>query len=100
IFKFLSGNNIEHAYHEEIYRLTTTDGLTQVYNKRYFIESVERELSRSIRYERQLAVVMIDLDHFKAVNDTYGHLAGDMVLKLVAQHIKNNVRRDDVFARY
>ena len=100
IFKFLSGNNIEHAYHEEIYRLTTIDGLTQVFNKRYFMDNLEREMSRSFRYDRDLALIMFDLDHFKQVNDEYGHLAGDFVLKQVAQHINRNIRRDDVFCRY
>jgi len=100
IFKFLSGNNVEHAYHEEIYRLTTIDGLTQVFNKRYFMENIEREMSRSLRYSRNLSLVMLDLDHFKEVNDTYGHLAGDYVLKQVAQHINRNIRRDDIISRY
>ncbi len=100
IFKFLSGNNVENAYHEEIYRLTTTDGLTQVFNKRYFLESLEREMSRSLRYGRNMALVMLDLDHFKNVNDTFGHLAGDFVLKQVAQHINRNIRRDDIICRY
>ncbi|OIP40158.1 MAG: GGDEF domain-containing protein [Deltaproteobacteria bacterium CG2_30_63_29] len=100
IFKFLSGNNVENAYHEEIYRLTTIDGMTQVFNKRYFMEEIEREMSRSLRYGRNMALVMLDLDHFKLVNDTYGHLAGDFVLKQVAQHINRNIRRDDSLARY
>ena len=52
IFKFLSGGNIENAYHEEIYRLTTIDGLTQIYNKRYFLETLEREIARAQRYRR------------------------------------------------
>ena len=100
IFKFLSGTNIESAYHEEIYRLTTTDGLTQIFNKRYFVENLEREMSRSLRYDRDLGLVMFDLDHFKDVNDTYGHLTGDAVLKQVAQRIQTIIRRDDIFARY
>ena len=100
IFKFLTGSNIEASYHDEIYRLTTTDGLTQVYNKRYFLKEMEREMSRSIRYDRDLSLVMSDIDHFKAINDTYGHLAGDYVLKQVAQRIVGHIRRDDVFARY
>jgi diguanylate cyclase (GGDEF)-like protein len=100
IFKFLSGSNIESAYHEEIYRLTTTDGLTQVYNKRYFLETLEREISRSHRYGRDLTLLMMDLDHFKQVNDTYGHLAGDYVLKQAAQVIKAKSRREDFLARY
>jgi diguanylate cyclase (GGDEF)-like protein len=100
IFKFLSGSNIEAAYHDEIYRLTTTDGLTQTYNKRHFLKELEREMSRSLRHQRHLSLVMCDIDHFKSINDTYGHLAGDYVLKHVAQRILNNLRRDDVFARY
>lgn len=100
IFKFLIGTSIENAYHEEIYRLTTQDSLTQVFNKRYFMESLEREMSRALRYERQLALIIFDIDHFKHVNDEYGHLTGDFVLKQVATRIKEHIRRDDVFARY
>ena len=81
IFKFIAGGNIESAYHDEIYRLTTVDGLTQVFNRRYFEETVEREISRCHRYGRALSLVMVDIDHFKTINDTYGHLAGDHVLK-------------------
>jgi two-component system, cell cycle response regulator len=100
IFKFLSGGNIERAYHEEIYRLTTVDGLTQIFNKRYFMESLEREIARSSRYRRQLTLVMFDIDHFKRINDTYGHLAGDQVLKSLASTIKAKIRSEDLFARY
>jgi diguanylate cyclase (GGDEF)-like protein len=100
IFKFLSGNNIENAYHEEIYRLTTVDGLTQVYNKRYFIETLEREIGRAQRYRRDLSLIMFDIDHFKQINDTYGHLAGDHVLKQLAAVIKSRIRREDILARY
>src|SRR6266568_9084814 len=74
IFKFLSGGNIENAYHEEIYLLTTVDGLTQIYNKRYFLETLEREISRAHRYHRDLALILFDIDFFKNVNDTHGHL--------------------------
>ena len=100
ILKFLSGGNIEHSYHEEIYRLTTVDGLTQIFNKRYFMETLEREISRAQRYQRALSLIMFDLDHFKSVNDTYGHLAGDYVLKHLAGVISNRIRREDVLARY
>jgi two-component system, cell cycle response regulator len=100
IFKFLSGSNIENAYHEEIYRLTTIDGLTQVYNKRYFLETLEREIGRAQRYRRDLSLIMFDIDHFKQVNDTYGHLAGDYVLKQLAVVIKSRIRREDILARY
>ena len=100
IFKFLTGGNIENAYHEEIYRLTTIDGLTQIFNKRYFLETLEREIARSHRYRRELSLVMFDIDHFKKINDTYGHLAGDYVLKHLAQTVKTRIRREDCFARY
>ncbi|MBN9685065.1 MULTISPECIES: GGDEF domain-containing protein [unclassified Corallococcus] len=100
IFKFIAGGNIEAAYHDEIYRLTTMDGLTQIYNRRYFDEQLDREVSRSRRYERVLSLVMFDLDHFKDVNDTYGHLAGDSVLKQLASTVRTRIRREDVFARY
>jgi diguanylate cyclase (GGDEF)-like protein len=100
VFKFLRGGNIENAYHEEIYRLTTTDGLTQVYNKRYFLETLEREFARSSRYKRDLALVLFDVDHFKRVNDSHGHLAGDAVLKGLAQLVQRHVRKQDVLARY
>lgn len=100
IFKYIAGGNIEGQYHEEIYRLTTTDGLTQVYNKRYLLETLDREVSRCHRYGRDLSLVMMDIDHFKDINDTLGHLAGDGVLRQLAQLIKANTRREDVFGRY
>jgi diguanylate cyclase (GGDEF)-like protein len=100
IFKFLSGGNIERAYHEEIYRLTTVDGLTQIFNKRYFSEALAREIARASRYRRELSLVMFDLDHFKDVNDTHGHLAGDAVLKTLSLTVKAKIRTEDIFARY
>ncbi len=100
IFKFLTGDNIEHAYHEEIYRLKTTDGLTSAYNKRYFDEVLEREVHRFFRYERPLSLLMMDIDHFKRINDEYGHLAGDRVLSQLGLLISTNLRKEDTFSRY
>ncbi len=100
VFKFIAGGNIEALYHEEIYRLTILDGLTAVHNKRYLFEFLERELARASRYGRLLAVAMIDFDHFKVLNDTYGHLAGDHVLKRVAQLMEGQIRREELLARY
>jgi two-component system, cell cycle response regulator len=100
ILKFLTGGNIENAYHEEIYRLTTVDGLTQIYNKRYFMEVLDREISRAHRYGRTLSLIMFDIDHFKQVNDTFGHLAGDYVLRHLASVIKSRIRREDIMSRY
>ena len=81
MLKFLPGGNVEAQYHEEIYRLMTIDGLTQMHNKRHLHESLEREFARSKRYGKPFALVMFDIDHFKKINDTYGHLAGDDVLR-------------------
>jgi len=100
IFKFLVGSNIENAYHEEIYRLTTIDGLTQIFNKRYFVETLEREMGRAQRYRRQLSLIMFDIDHFKEINDNYGHLAGDHILRQLAATVKSRIRREDILARY
>ena len=100
ILKFLSGSDLESQYHETIYRMTIMDGLTSIHNKRYLIEQLEREISRATRHARPLTLVMIDIDHFKDVNDTLGHLAGDQVLKDVAQLAKSRLRPDDVIARY
>jgi diguanylate cyclase (GGDEF)-like protein len=100
IFKFIGGGNIEAQYHEEIYRLTTVDGLTQISNRRYFEDALEREVSRCHRYGRHLSLVMMDLDRFKEVNDSLGHLAGDQVLKRVAQTLREHIRREDTLARW
>jgi two-component system cell cycle response regulator len=100
VFKFIAGGDIEQLYHEEIYRLTTTDGLTQIFNKRYFLEQLEREMGRCQRYGRTLTLSMLDVDHFKEVNDTFGHLIGDQVLKQLATLLQGRIRREDLLARY
>jgi two-component system cell cycle response regulator len=103
IFKFLFGGelgSIEAQYHEEIYRLTIIDGLTQVYNKRYLLEFLDREMARCLRHGRELSLVLFDIDHFKKINDTYGHLAGDYVLRELAAALKSRIRKEECFARY
>ncbi len=99
ILKFMTGENVEVHYHEEIYRLMTVDGLTQIFNRRYFNEALEREVNRSKRYTRILSLIAFDLDHFKTINDTYGHLVGDSVLRVMASAVKPRLRREDIFAR-
>jgi diguanylate cyclase (GGDEF)-like protein len=100
IYRFLAGGNVEAEYHEEIYRLTIVDGLTEIHNKRYLMEFLDRELARSIRHHRPLALILFDLDHFKNVNDELGHLAGDYTLRELAACVKASVRREELFARY
>lgn len=100
IFKFLAGDNVETLFHEEIYQLTISDGLTQISNKRFFLEFLEREMGRCHRYSRALSLIMFDLDHFKNINDQNGHLAGDYVLREMAHLVKARVRREECFARY
>ena len=100
IFRFLAGGNVEADYHEVIYRLTIIDALTETHNKRFLLEFLDRELVRTSRHQRPLSLVMIDIDHFKAINDRLGHLAGDHALRELAARIKSNVRLDELFARY
>lgn len=100
IFRFLAGGNVEAEYHEEIYRLTIIDALTQAHNRRALLEFLDRELVRSQRHGRPVALILLDIDHFKSINDQFGHLAGDFALRELAQLIRSVVRREDLFARY
>jgi diguanylate cyclase (GGDEF)-like protein len=80
--------------------MTIVDGLTQAHNKRFLFEQMDKEISRARRYQRPLAMLMFDLDFFKKINDTYGHIAGDYVLREFAALVRGRIRRDEVFARY
>jgi two-component system cell cycle response regulator len=100
IYKFLFGSNVESAYHEAIHNMAIQDGMTGIHNKRYFTEFLDREIAVCSRHGHPLTLVMFDVDHFKKVNDTHGHLAGDAVLKDLAARIRPRIRREDLFARY
>ncbi|HWG42720.1 MAG TPA: GGDEF domain-containing protein [Gemmataceae bacterium] len=100
IYRFLAGGNVEAEYHEEIYRLTIIDALTEAHNKRYLLEFLDRELSRSERYGRPLAIIMFDIDRFKSINDELGHLGGDFTLREMSGCVKTCVRKEELFARY
>ena len=80
--------------------LSMTDALTGLYNRRYFDTTVEREFLRSKRYHSDLTIAIIDIDFFKKINDTYGHLCGDYILKEVAYLIMDNFRKTDIVFRY
>lgn len=88
------------AANEENRRLSITDPLTGVYNRRYLMEQLPREIDRAARYGRHLAAVMCDVDFFKKINDTHGHLTGDEVLKWFGSTLKAGVRSSDWIARY
>jgi diguanylate cyclase (GGDEF)-like protein len=85
---------------ERQYKLATTDGLTELYNHRFFQEQMIMQVENCKRYNSQFSVILIDIDFFKKFNDTFGHQAGDAVLKQVAQALKKNVRSTDVVCRY
>jgi hypothetical protein len=100
IFKLLDGGNLESAYHEELYRTAIIDGLTQIHNRRYLGEFFEREMARSLRHDRPLALLLMDVDEFKRINDEFGHLGGDQVLRELAATLSRQIRREGCFARY
>ena len=100
IFKFLTGDNIEHAYHEEIYRLMTTDNLTGAVNKAFFETELQREIYRAARYHRPLSLLMIDIDGFKEINDQHGHIVGDRALAGIGKLICDSIRSDDTLGRF
>lgn len=100
IFKFLAGSDVEAQYHETIFKFTITDGLTDVGNKKHLDHVLSKEIPRAVRHGRELALLMIDIDHFKEVNDTFGHLAGDTVLRELAAVAQKRLRPDDELGRY
>ena len=100
IFKFLAANCLEAQYHETVYNAMTRDGLTGAFNKNYLLDSLQQELARSQRSARPLALVMMDIDHFKSINDTHGHLVGDEVLKEFTQRLQHVSRAGDLLCRY
>ena len=85
---------------EQTYKLATTDGLTELYNHRYFQEQMIMHIETSKRYEFNFSLILIDIDFFKKFNDKFGHQSGDAVLKQVAQTLKKNVRSTDIVCRY
>jgi diguanylate cyclase (GGDEF)-like protein len=81
-------------------KIASHDALTGIFNRRYFLEQAKIQISRSLRLSKECFIILYDLDHFKRVNDTYGHSAGDTVLREIAQRIKKTIRPYDLFGRY
>jgi diguanylate cyclase (GGDEF)-like protein len=100
IFKFLDGDDIEGQFIRSIGYLMETDALTGARNRKFLDELLGQEFVRARRHDRPLSVVLLDIDHFKAINDTHGHLAGDAVLRELCTVVRNRVRRDEVLGRY
>jgi diguanylate cyclase (GGDEF)-like protein len=100
ILKFEYQDEIEEDFRQRMYDAALRDGLTKAYNKKFFLDRLETELAYAKRHTADLSLVMFDVDHFKRVNDTYGHLAGDAVLVKLAKLTQMALRTEDVFARY
>ena len=99
VLKFMDRSSVEARYHEELYQLATADPLTDLYNRRQFLELIDREIARAANHKRPLTLLIIDLDHFKSVNDQYGHPNGDLVLKKVALALRAHSREEFIIAR-
>ena len=100
ILKVLGNDRLESQYFETVYKIMTTDGLTGTHNRRYLLDCLDREIPRAIRNARPLSVLLIDVDNFKKVNDTYGHLAGDEVLFELCQRMRGVLRTEDILGRF
>lgn len=98
--RFAITDDAEEELQRRLYESSTRDALTRLYNRKYFTERLFAEVAYSRRHGVKLAVLILDLDDFKGTNDTYGHLAGDMVLRLVASQMQRTIRVEDLLARY
>lgn len=100
-FRLVTGIEDELTKHQQaLRRIATNDGLTGIYNRRSFDALIAKEFERAERYGRELSLLIIDIDHFKQVNDTFGHVAGDDVLKELAGRLSSQLRSNDYLARY
>jgi diguanylate cyclase (GGDEF)-like protein len=100
ILRFQHQDAIDERFAQQMYESKTRDPLTEAHNKGYFLDAIVGEIAYAQRHQQPLSLVMMDIDHFKKINDTYGHQAGDLVLKTVAAAIAEVIRKEDIFARY
>ncbi len=100
LLKFFSHGNIENVFHDKIYQKATLDQTTNVFNKQYLMDSLESEFKIAKNYQRPLSIIVYDLDFFKKVNDTFGHNAGDIILKETASIVKSAIRKNDILGRF
>jgi diguanylate cyclase (GGDEF)-like protein len=100
ILKFTYHDNLDEIFQKQMYESALRDGLTKAFNKRYFTDRLESEFTFSTRHMTPLTLVLFDIDHFKSVNDTFGHPAGDHVLMELSNMMGAQLRAEDIFARY
>ncbi|MBN2430266.1 MAG: diguanylate cyclase [Acidobacteria bacterium] len=100
VLKYLAADTIDKTFHDEVYKLTSRDPLTQAYNRLFLEEMLVREFQRARRAHGKLSLCMMDLDYFKEVNDRFGHPAGDGVLRGLSELVQQIIRQEDIFARY
>lgn len=100
ILKFTFHDRLDESFQQKMYNAALRDPLTKAYNKKYFVDQLGVEIAYAKRHQTPLSLVIFDLDHFKRINDTYGHVAGDMVLMELAELVQAMLRTEDVFARY
>jgi diguanylate cyclase (GGDEF)-like protein len=100
ILKFTYSDDLDETFQRRMLDASLRDGLTKAYNKSYFLERLDKELTFARRHATALSLVMLDVDHFKKLNDTFGHPAGDAVLVRLSRTVMDALRKEDVFARY
>ena len=100
ILKFTFHDSLDESFQRQMYESALRDGLTKIFNKKYFLDRLESEFAYAVRHRTPLSLVMFDIDHFKKINDTHGHLAGDYALSTLAKVVQDTIRQEDVFARY
>ena len=100
ILKFTYHDKLEETFQRQMYDAALRDHLTKTFNKKHFLERLDAEFAYARRHKVPLAIIMLDLDHFKHVNDTWGHLAGDHVLSTLATLVHGVLRAEDMLARY
>lgn len=100
ILKFTYHDNLDEAFQRQMYESSLRDGLTKAFNKKYFIDRLESEFTYAVRHNAPLTLLIFDIDHFKKVNDTYGHQGGDLVLSELSALMMMSLRTEDIFARY
>jgi diguanylate cyclase (GGDEF)-like protein len=100
ILKFTYHDALDESFHEQMYESALRDPLTKLFNKRYFQDRLDGEIRFATRHGSALAMIMLDVDHFKKVNDVRGHVIGDLVLATVAERLAGAVRNEDVVARF